>query len=411
MTDALSQPLPLTATVTLPNRIGKGAMSENIADESGAPSDLHTTLYRRWGEGGAGMLITGNVIVHAQGRTEPHNVLLEDDRHQPMLRRWAEAAQANGSKLFMQINHAGRQTMRAVTWEPVGPSAIPVQGRPGMFSVPRPLTDAEIESLVQRYAFVASQAHQAGFAGAQIHGAHGYLVSQFLSPRTNQRTDRWGGSIDNRMRFLLEIAKAMRAATSPDFALSVKLNSADFQRGGFSAEDSVLVAQALEAEGINLLEISGGSYEKPAMMGARASTRAREAYFLEYAETMRQTVKMPLMVTGGFRTRAGMLEARATGAVDVVGIARPFAVDPDLANKLLAGSDVPLDVGQPALGVRALDDLLQLFWYQAQMRRMAAGEAPHSKGGRVGALVRNISTMSKHIVARRFRSEEHVIEG
>lgn len=402
MADLLNEPLTLTDDVTLPNRIGKAAMSENLCGEDGVPTDGLTTLYERWGRGGAGMLLTGNVIVQRNGRTEPHNVVVEDDSRLPMLRRWAEAAQANGSKLLMQINHAGRQAMRAVTWEPVAPSAVAVK-RPGVFSVPRPLEEKEIEDLVERYAFVASQAHQAGFAGVQIHGAHGYLVSQFLSPLTNLRTDRWGGSLDNRMRFVLEIARAMRKATSPTFAITAKLNSADFQRGGFSAEDSVRVAQALEAEGLDLLEISGGSYEKPAMMGAaRESTKKREAYFLDYAEAMHQTVKMPLMVTGGFRTHAGMLEARRTGAVDVVGIARPFAVDPDLAQKLLDGDSTPLQEGDTAVGVRLFDDLLNLWWYQEQMKRMSLGKEPEAALGKFGTLARNLGAVTKHVLARRF---------
>lgn len=402
MTDALAEPLSLTDDVTLPNRIGKAAMSENLCGTDGAPTEGLVRLYDRWGRGGAGMLITGNVIVHRDGRTEPHNVVIEDDAHLPMLKRWADAAQARGAKLFMQINHAGRQTMRAVTWEPVAPSAVAVK-RPGVFSVPRPLAQREIEDLVDRYAFAASQAHQAGFAGVQIHGAHGYLVSQFLSPLTNLRDDRWGGSLDNRMRFVLEIARAMRKATSPSFAITAKLNSADFQRGGFSPEDSVRVAEALEAEGLDMLEISGGSYEKPAMMGAaRESTRQREAYFLEYAEQMRETVKMPLMVTGGFRTRAGMLEARETGAVDVVGIGRPFAVDPDLARRILEGDETPLEEGDTAVGVRLFDDLLNLWWYQAQMKRMAEGKEPEVGLGKLGMLARNVGGVAKHVLARRF---------
>ena len=402
MIDALAESLSLTADVTLPNRIGKAAMSENLCGTDGAPTEGLLRLYERWGRGGAGMLLTGNVIVHRDGRTEPHNVVVEDDGQLPMLKRWAHAAQAHGSKLFMQINHAGRQTMRAVTWEPVGPSAVAVK-RPGVFSVPRPLTQQEIEDLVERYAFVASQAHQAGFAGVQIHGAHGYLVSQFLSPLTNLRDDRWGGSLDNRMRFVLEIARAMRKATSPTFAITAKLNSADFQRGGFSPEDSVRVAEALEAEGLDMLEISGGSYEKPAMMGAaRDSTRKREAYFLEYAEQMRESVKMPLMVTGGFRTRSGMLEARETGAVDVIGIGRPFAVDPDLARRILEGDETPLEEGDTAVGVRLFDDLLNLWWYQAQMKRMSEGKEPEVGLGKLGMLARNIGGVAKNVVARRF---------
>ena len=179
-----------------------------------------------------------------------------------------------------------------------------------MFGTPRELTHDEID-IIQRFATAAAVCEKAGFEGVQLHGAHGYLISQFLSPLTNKRTDQWGGSIENRMRFLIEIYKAVRAATSENFIISVKLNSADFQRGGITEDDVIAVFKAIDAAGIDIIEISGGTYEAPAMAGAKAESRkastiAREAYFLEIAEKIRQHVTCKLMVTGGFRTVAGM---------------------------------------------------------------------------------------------------------
>ena len=271
--DSLSKPLELRRGGVLPNRIAKAAMSEALGDDDCAPTERLIRLYERLGRGGAGMLITGNVITDLGGRTELHNVVITDARHLAGLKRWAGAAQAHGSKLWMQVGHAGRQTARMVTWNPVGPSAVPLQGMAGLFSPPRALEDGEIRVLIERYANAAAQAEAAGFAGMQVHAAHGYLISQFLSPLTNQRDDAWGGTPQKRMRFLLEIVRASLSATREGFGIGVKLNSADFQRGGFTLEESMEVAQALDAEGIDFLEISGDYYERPAMVGSKAVER------------------------------------------------------------------------------------------------------------------------------------------
>jgi 2,4-dienoyl-CoA reductase-like NADH-dependent reductase (Old Yellow Enzyme family) len=278
--DPIATPLTLPSGLTLPNRVAKAAMSENLANADGEPSERLIRLYERLGRGGAGLLLTGNAIVDPGGRTERHNVLMVGERTE-QLAAWARAAKAHGSAVLMQLSHAGRQTPRMVTWRPVAPSAVGLTRKGGLFSKPEPLTLAQIELLVARFGRAAAVAQAAGFDGVQIHGAHGYLVSQFLSPLTNQRTDRYGGDLEGRMRFLLEIVTEMRRATGRGFTVAVKLNSADFQRGGFTLEESMEVARALEAAGIDLLEISGGSYERPAMMGSvsepemRASTHER----------------------------------------------------------------------------------------------------------------------------------------
>jgi 2,4-dienoyl-CoA reductase-like NADH-dependent reductase (Old Yellow Enzyme family) len=249
--------------------------------------------------------------------------------------------------------------------------------------VPRALTEGEIWNIILRFGEAARICKKAGFEGIQLHGAHGYLISQFLSPLTNQRTDQWGGSIENRMRFLLEIYKEVRKQTGDNFIVGVKLNSADFQRGGFSEEDAIAVFRAIDALGIDFIEISGGTYEAPAMAGAKQSkkqsTIAREAYFLEFAEKIRKEVKTALMVTGGFRTRQGMDAALQSGACDFIGIARPLAVELDAPNHLLAGNPSvryavkPIKTGIPMLDKMAV---MEVIWYAAQFKTIAQGKKP-----------------------------------
>ena len=407
--ETLAEPLRLRRGGVLPNRIAKAAMSEALGDGECAPTERLFRLYERLGKGGAGMLITGNVITDLGGRTEPHNVVITDARHLEGLQRWADAAQAHGSKLWMQVGHAGRQTARMVTWNPVGPSEVPLRGMAGLFSAPRALEDAEIRLLIERFANAAVQAEAAGFAGVQIHAAHGYLISQFLSPLSNVREDQWGGTPQNRMRFLLEIVRASLAATGTGFGVAVKLNSADFQRGGFTLEESMDVAQALDAEGIDYLEISGGNYERPAMVGSdavkRASTRAREAFFLEYAERMREVVELPLMLTGGLRSASAMVEAIESGAVDIIGLARPIALEPDLPKQILSGNVTgakPVDV---KVGVRLLDDMLQTAWYRRQLERMGEGLEPDQSMSRVGTIAANLAEVYSNQIRTALRRD------
>ena len=394
----IASPLSLPSGATLPNRLAKAAMSEVLADPAtGAPSEHHVRLYQRWGDGGAGLLITGHVIVDPEGRGEPGNVVVTDRRHLAGLARWAEAAQRGGARLWMQLNHAGRQAPRRVTRAPLAPSAVPVRGFAGAFARPRAMTDAEIRAVIERFAAAAAVAQAAGFHGVQIHGAHGYLVSQFLSPRTNLRDDAWGGDPARRMRFLLAVVDAVRAAVGPRFAVGVKLNSADFQRGGFTVDDAMDVARALERAGVDLLEVSGGNYESPAMAGSgelpaaqRASSREREAYFLDYARRIRGVTAMPLMLTGGMRTRATMDAVLGAGDVDVIGLARPLTVAPALPRALLTGEVAAAPTVRVRSRIRRLDDALQVFWYQAQIHRMARGDDPDLELGRMGALWRGL---------------------
>ncbi|WP_075167716.1 NADH:flavin oxidoreductase/NADH oxidase family protein [Acinetobacter indicus] len=372
---------------TFKNRIIKGAMSEALANTAGQPNQLHLGLYGAWAKGGLGCAITGNVMVDIRAKNEPGVVAIESERDLAKLQQWAQIGKQYGMVQLVQLSHPGRQCPKGLNKETVAPSAVPFS--PALattFGTPRELREDEILDIIQRFARAAQICEQAGFEGVQLHGAHGYLISQFLSPLTNKRQDRWGGSIDNRMRFLLEIYQAVRAATSEDFIISVKLNSADFQRGGISEEDVIQVFKAIDAAGIDLIEVSGGTYEAPAMAGVKAekrkaSTLAREAYFLEFAERIRQEVRCHLMVTGGFRTVQGMNTALASGACDFIGIARPFAVEPDLAHRLLAGQDVRYGVDKIKTGIPLVDKMaiMEIIWYAAQFKDIAQGKQPNPK--------------------------------
>ncbi len=387
----LSSPLALPCGVDLPNRLAKAAMSEQLGDVvTNAPTDRLARLYERWSAGGAGLLITGNVMVDRRALGEPRNVAVEDDRDLDALRAWAEASTQHGTQALVQINHPGRQSPRMLSRRPVAPSAVPIKGLQTAFAKPRTLTDDEIHEIIGRFARTADIVVRAGFTGVQIHGAHGYLVSQFLSPRTNQRQDAWGGDPQRRRRFLIELVRAIRDEIGAQTPLSVKLNSADFQRGGFSEEESMAVVEALEEEGVDLLEISGGTYERAAMVGdlaeQRQSTREREAYFLEYARQVRRRTRMPLMLTGGLRSAEAMNAVLEEGAVDVIGIGRPMAVEPELPRELLSGAVAASGDRPQRIGIKRADALTDLAWHTQQLWRLGDGQEPDPRRTPAAAL-------------------------
>jgi len=390
-------------------------MTEGVADGYNRATDRHVTLYRRWADGGAGSLLTGNVQVDKRYLERAGNIVIDgeqDAQQLSALEAMAEAGTVNDTHLWMQISHAGRQTPKLVASEPVGPSDIAVALPGGRFGKPRALSGDEIHDVIERFAFAAGVAKQTGFTGVQIHSAHGYLLSEFLSPRVNVRDDEWGGPVENRARLLLQTVRAVRRKTGADFPVIVKLNSADFQKGGFSFDDCLLVIEMLNEEGLDLLEISGGNYEQPKLMGidglepvfeekVQESTRAREAYFFDYAVAARRVAKMPLMVTGGFRTADGMNEALSGGDVDMIGLARPLCVDPDFPARVLSGElqtaqevDTGLRIGPGILGpaspvalVKALNAFARIGWYYEQIYRLADGLEPDVSMGAMRALV------------------------
>jgi len=382
----LAQPFTLPNGTVIKNRLLKSAMSEALGDRQRAATPELTRLYGTWADGGIGLCITGNVMIDRRALGEPGNVVIEDERHLAELQAWAKAATRNGTQCWVQLNHPGKQSPKGLNKENVAPSAVPFRSdMQAFFATPRELTDAEVHALIQRYALAAAIVKKAGFSGVQIHGAHGYLVSQFLSPHHNRRTDAWGGTPEKRRAFVMAVYRAMREQVGPDFPIGIKLNSADFQRGGFTEEESLDTIRALAQAGIDLIEVSGGTYEAPAMTGVKAdkapvkdSTRQREAYFLAFAEKARQAVKTPLVVTGGFRSAAGMAEAISSGAVDMVGLARSLAIEPDVPNRLLAGQEPRLQVKPIKTGISLIDKmgLMEVSWYTGQLKRIGRGEAP-----------------------------------
>ncbi len=394
----IAEPLRLACGATLRNRLAKASMSEQLADRGGAPSDDMIRLYERWGRGGAGLLLSGHVMIDARHVAEAGNVVVEDERGIDALTRWVRGASAQGAHAWLQLNHPGRQTPRLFDPAPVAPSVVPLEVGGGAFVAPRALAEGEIWDLVERFARAAAIAERAGATGVEIHGAHGYLVSQFLSPTTNRRRDAWGGDATRRRRFLLEVTRAIRGAVAPGFAVAVKLNSADFQRGGFGDDDALEVIEALGDERVDLLEVSGGTYERAVMFGESApeSTRRREAFFLDFAERARSVARMPLMLTGGFRTRSAMDAALASGAVDVIGMARPLAVEPELPAALLGGTSLGAHTPRLATGWKTLDSIVTGAWYQAQIRRMGRGLDPSASLSRGGALASYVGELLRH---------------
>lgn len=377
----LAQSLELRSGTVLKNRICKASMNEALAAADGSVTGAFAPLYKAWGAGGAALLITGNVMVDQRHANEPLAVSVENEKNLALLQQWAKTAAANNVEIWPQLSHPGKQSPNFLNDAPVAPSAIPLAS--DMFVPPRELTGAEIQDIIARFIRTAEILAKAGFTGVQLHSAHGYLISQFLSPNHNQRNDQWGGSLENRMRFITEIYKGIRASLGKQFNISVKLNSSDFQKGGFTEEESIEVAKRLDSLGIDLLEISGGSWENPVNRRGeqKASTKAREAYFLDYAEKLRKEIEVPLMITGGFRSQSAMDEALKSGAIDVIGMARPFVVDPNFANKLLSGQNAISTVKPITTGIKKVDEMaiMEISWYTNQIHRISQGRQPATK--------------------------------
>lgn len=390
----LGEPLKLPCGAVLSNRIAKAAMTEGLADIQGRPTAELDRLYSIWSDGGAGLHISGNVQIDASHLERPGNVIIDqmaDEDMRTALKRWTASATRGGNHFWAQISHAGRQTMKAVNPHPKAPSAVKLGLPGGQFGMPVALDETEILSLIGRFGQAAKVCQDTGFTGVQIHAAHGYLISQFLSPRSNQRDDRWGGSLENRARFLLFTVNTVRQLVGPDFPIAVKLNSADFQRGGFAFEDSLQVAHWLEEGGVDLIEISGGTYEQPKLLGLEGleaeeqqvvaeTTLAREAYFVDFAKAMKDELSIPLMVTGGFRSSSAMEQALKSGAADVIGLGRPLCVMPEAPKRLLGGmAMLPKTENQLALLpdwlaslrriklIRSIDGFAVQYWYYAQL--------------------------------------------
>lgn len=394
MTSALFTPLTLPNGVTVQNRLCKAAMEENMAEAGQVPGKALINLYTAWSnaaaetDAGPGLILSGNVMVDPTAMTGPGGVVLEhgtldntDTRER--FEQWAKAGQAGGSKFVMQISHPGRQVFAAMGTQAVSASdtKVTLSGMADkMFEPARALTLDEIRGLIRRFAETAIAAQAAGFDGVQVHAAHGYLVAQFLSPLTNLREDEFGGSLENRARFLLEIVRAIRDRVDAGFIVAVKLNSADFQRGGFDISDSEQVVKWLNDEAVDFVEISGGSYESSAMMGqsedgrVETSSEKRELYFFDFAKQISATAKMPLMVTGGVTKRATAELALSDAGVDMIGVARAFAFNPSLVADWRNGERLSVKIAIATWKDKGLAALATMAMTKQQLYRLGDGK-------------------------------------
>lgn len=423
----LNSALTLHCGAVLNNRIAKAAMTEGLANIYGQPTTELQRLYAIWSDGGAGLHISGNIHIDANHLERPGNVFIHDRPDAEMmaaLQAWTKAGTRAGNHFWAQISHGGRQTMRSVNPHPKAPSAVKLGLPGGQFGMPVALTEDEILNLIGRFGQAALHCKNGGFTGVQIHAAHGYLISQFLSPRSNQRSDRWGGSLENRARFLMFTINTVRTLVGPEFPISVKLNSADFQRGGLAFEDSLQVARWLQDAGVDLIEISGGTYEQPKLLGIEGveaeeaqdvaqTTLAREAYFVDFAKAMKNELSIPLMVTGGFRSASAMEQALRSGAADVIGLARPLCVLPEAPRRLLGGmAMLPKVENQLKLlpeylsglrkfkMVRGIEGFAVQYWFYAQI--YALGQTGRTKPDMsVFAALREVEAFQKRWLKER----------
>lgn len=358
----------------------------------------------RGGAGGAGLLITGNVMIDGRALTGPGGVVLERNTPLEPFRARADAARRHGARVWMQINHPGRQVMDAMGRDGWAPSAVPLDlGKHSkLFAAPREMTAGEICEVIERFADTAAAAQAAGFDGVQIHAAHGYLISQFLSPLTNRRQDDWGGSLENRARLLMSVVRAVRARVGATFSVGVKLNSADFQRGGFSEDDAKQIVLWLNDQAVDLVELSGGSYESPAMQGHTADGRtlAREAYFLTFARDIAAIARMPVMTTGGIR-RQPVAETVLGEGVAVVGMATALACIPDLPNRWRDGQAVDAPGVHVGWRDKAAAGLATMALVKRRLRAIAAGRRPARHYSPVLTLV--LDQLQMRQLTRRYR--------
>ncbi len=383
-------PITLPSGLVLKNRLVKAAMEENLAEADLTPSQVLKNCYSAWAQGGVGLVITGNVMVDHLAMTGPGGLALELRTDITSFAELARLSKQNECKVIMQINHPGRQVFKKMGGKVLSASNVPLNmGKHShLFGQPKAMTHNEINDVVERFTNTALQAQKAGFDGVQIHAAHGYLLAQFLSPLTNKRDDKYGGSLENRARLLTEITQKIKASCASNFSVSVKLNSADFQRGGFEPSDAQAVITLLSDLNIDFVELSGGSYEAPAMQGKTADERtlAREAYFLEFAKTISEKSSVPIMTTGGI-SRLGVASTVVSSGVALVGIATACAYYPSLAKIWQTKPNFIASLPVVTLKDKTLAGLATMALVKRQIRRMGQGKLAKINASAVFTLI------------------------
>jgi len=387
---AVFTPFTLPSGLTLKNRVVKAAMEENLAEANQTPSQVLKNIYSEWAKGGCGLIITGNVMVDHLAMTGPGGLALEQQTDITAFAELARLAQQNDCKIVMQINHPGRQVFKNMGGKAFSASdiALDVGKHSHLFAQPKAMTQSDINDVVTRFTQTALQAEKAGFNGVQIHAAHGYLLAQFLSPLTNKRDDKWGGSLENRARLLLEITKNVKAHCSESFSVSIKLNSADFQRGGFEPIDAQAVVNMLSALKVDFVELSGGSYEAPAMQGQAGDERtlAREAYFLEFAKAISEQSTIPIMTTGGI-SRLDVANKVISSGVALVGMATALAYQPNLVNCWQTQPTQNLLMPRVTFKDKTIAGLATMALVKRQIRRVGQGKHVKANASAIFTLI------------------------
>ncbi|MGI9578467.1 MAG: oxidoreductase [Microthrixaceae bacterium] len=358
--DLLGMPLELRSGVRLENRLVKAAMSDSLGDGVGQPTSAQIQLYRRWCQGGAALSMIGEVQTDPRYPERPGNLVFGGGQDESLLRRLADVTKGVSAHLWPQLGHAGALSYLPVS-APMGPSALDFNG---LRCAEMPID--EVEAIPARFGAAAVAARRAGFSGVEIHAAHGFLLSQFLSPLFNHRQDRYGGSIEARARMLIDVVTRVRRDVGPGFAIGVKINATDELEGGLTQPDALVVVEMLDRCGVDVIDISGGTY----FPGAPSSSeRAAEGpYYADFAVRARQVTTAALMITGGVKTRSHAVDLRENG-VDLVGLARTMVLNPNLANDWLGNGGAPtfpVFASAPPGGVTA--------WYTMRLTAIADGQ-------------------------------------
>lgn len=318
--------------ISIPNRFARSATNEYLTDSGDFVTDRLAELYERLAKGGVGLIITGYAYVRNDGKSSPRQAGIYDDKFISAYKRITDRLKPYGSKIVLQIAHGGRQSRPELCeGTPLGPSPVTDKST-GI--TPREMEVEDILDIIRCFGLAARRAREAGFHGVQLHAAHGYLLSQFISPYTNRRGDEWGGGVKNRARALLETLKECRRQVGEDYPILVKLNSEDSLPGGLEITEAVEIAKMLDKAGIDAIEVSGGMIESwPSSARPDIDSPEKEGYFASNAQEIKKAVSVPIICVGGIRSLKVMESIVSNGKADMVSMSRPFIREPDLVEK------------------------------------------------------------------------------
>ena len=318
----------------LSNRFVRSATWEGLAADDGACTPDFKELYLQLARGGVGLIITSHTFVHSDGRGTPRQLGLHKDELIAGLQDLTRDVHQHGSRIAVELSHAGILTNEKLTGQPPMAVSAVEQFNQAPVTV---LSHDDIQGIVNNFDLAAQRARKAGFDAVQIHAAHGFLMSQFLSPAFNKRTDAYGGSVENRSRALLEVLRSIRSSVGSDFPILVKLNSDDAIEGGLTLEDAVQVGKMLQTEGIDAIEISGGTIVTGDHCQKDIDSEEKEAYWREAARAFKQKLDVPLILVGGLRSFHLAEQLMDEGYADYISMSRPFIREPGLVNRWASG--------------------------------------------------------------------------